>query len=1468
MKFYNTIASAPVVVDLDGDNVNEIIAINFNGEIYVWHPDGTLLPGWPTALGHKVACSPAVGNIDGDGDLEIVVQSDDSLIYALHHDGSIVAGWPRKIYDGPDVWVSPTLADLNHDGALEIIYGGWDIFYVFSGDGSNFPGWAKNIYDYFEYTSAAGDLDGDGNIEIIAPAGYSLNVWKSDGTPLSGWPKTIWDTNFSPSGVAVLGNLDSDEAPEILINTDLGDDYIFKIFNSDGTEVAGAWLQGESSGFPSLADVDGDKDLEIVGRKYIDGTKIVVWHHDGTPVTGWPRFADSVKAGLNYYAGSPLVGDINGDGQMEIVIPSTNKLFAWHHDGTPVQGWPKQTGDWIWRTPTLADVDKDGDIEVIATSGDGIVHIWDLDGKYDLEKIEWGMAFHDQWHTNSYNFGSGKPPAFSLRYPVDHHLEITQTPTFEWQYIPRPDGGPLTFSLYYSTEIDFPTSSTTVIEGINGSRYTPAEPLEDYTTYFWKVAATNSIGITTWSREIWSFNINTKLIAPTQLSSESGMPYVPLTWDAPAPLDETFSHYNVYRSDTVGGPYQLLKADVAETTYTDTEVIDDQTYYYVVAAVYSEPHGGESNYSNETHATVIDRVPPATVKDLAATNITNHTVTLIWTAPGDNDTKGVATVYDIRYSTNPVGGDIAAWWKAAQMADGEPKPATAGTSESFILRNLEKNTTYYLAMKTADDVLNWSEISNIVVPKTVNTTFYNTAFEANLLSTDALCGAAFGDYDNDGDLDILVTDMSIGIFLHQNKGNGTFTDVSLTSGLNATGISQGLALGDYDNDGWLDIYVTGKGGILYHNDGDATFTDVTSHAGVVGRQYSNGSIFGDYDNDGYLDIYVTSFEGNVLFHNNGNGTFTDVTETTGVSGPSSYNVVFGDYDNDGDLDLYVPYPGANHLYKNNGDGTFTDVTEIAGVGHAGGSTVAVFGDYDNDGDLDFYVGGTGEGDNVLYQNNGDGTFTDVTKSVGIQSIGVEKNAAFGDYDNDGDLDLYITSSPSVLYRNNGDGTFTNIAVEAGVDDRESYGVTMGDYDNDGDLDICVAARPDVILYRNEGNWYNHWLHIKTVGTVSNWSGIGARVKVVSGELSQIREVSGGSGICQDSLPVEFGLGDHTKADVIEIRWPSGLIQTFADVPADQFLVITEGKDTLDITYGDVSMNGIVSAYDASLILQHVVNLIELSPAQQQRADVTGNHQITAYDAALVLQYTVGLIDKFPIESQSISPSIHAFGDTTRLEITSSAAKAGGRVTVPIRLYQSGDVFSGQFTLKYPVDWLKLINVSKADSFSQSDFEHQINSGTVQCAFAQKEALKGDVTIAQIEFEILSNVPAGTHIPLRLMDTSVNETILSNIRDSAIEILPEKTALLQNYPNPFNPETWIPYQLASDSPVTIRVYNTRGQLIRALNLGLKKAGIYVTKDKSVYWDGTNNLSEKVASGVYFYQLQAEEFRATRKMVIIK
>ncbi|MFQ5859648.1 MAG: CRTAC1 family protein [Anaerolineae bacterium] len=434
-------------------------------------------------------------------------------------------------------------------------------------------------------------------------------------------------------------------------------------------------------------------------------------------------------------------------------------------------------------------------------------------------------------------------------------------------------------------------------------------------------------------------------------------------------------------------------------------------------------------------------------------------------------------------------------------------------------------------------------------------------------------GTAWFDYDNDGDLDLYAVNDGPNA-LYRNNGDGTFTDVAKEAGADNPVSAMGVSVADYDNDGDLDLYVTNIywPNALLRNNGDGTFTDVAEHAGVTDRHFAAGSAWGDYDGDGWVDLYVAHYlrEANVLYHNNGDGTFTDVSLQTRTNDAGyGFQPLWTDYDMDGDVDLYVINDFTdNVLYRNEGGGRFTDVTVATGTAAVGGGMGGAVGDYDNDGDFDLFI--TQFEEDTLLANTG-GIFSDLSFKADVANPLIGWGTEFFDYDNDGDLDLFVNNGfimdnsrereePNALYRNDGEGSFSDVAPALGLDIRNvGRGAAFGDYDSDGDLDmyVCNIDRPG-ILYRNDGGNSNHWLMVRTVGAASNRAGIGAKVWVTAGDRRQVREVrSGSSFLSHNSLDVHFGLGRYTGPVTVEIRWPSGIGQTLTNVRVDQLLTVTE-----------------------------------------------------------------------------------------------------------------------------------------------------------------------------------------------------------------------------------------------------------------------------------------------------------------------
>ncbi|MEX2400466.1 MAG: CRTAC1 family protein [Rhodothermales bacterium] len=480
-------------------------------------------------------------------------------------------------------------------------------------------------------------------------------------------------------------------------------------------------------------------------------------------------------------------------------------------------------------------------------------------------------------------------------------------------------------------------------------------------------------------------------------------------------------------------------------------------------------------------------------------------------------------------------------------------------------------------------------------------------------------GAAFLDYDQDGWMDVYIANntfmesVSSGERpsqlprnrLYRNHEGAYFEDVTHRAGVaDEKGFGMGVAVADYDNDGYPDILQCNYGpNVLFRNNGDGTFTDVAKKAGLRGDANTVGAVWLDFDNDGHLDLYVgnyleydaeytsyyapdafpppTSYAGqpDVLYRNRGDGTFADVTKEMGLYRPEGrmMGVAAADYDRDGYVDIYVANDAmANYLFRNDLGRRFDDVSYRSGVAFSEGgeetSSMAVdFADYDGDGRPDLFVSDIHF--SALYRNEGGGLFSDVTVPSGIAAFSGQYDgwgSSFMDYDNDGDVDIFkvngdlnhLFGHEDQLFENQGDGSFLDVSIESGrhfQSEWVSRGAAFGDYDNDGDVDVLIVNLNErAVLLRNENLQGNHWITVALAGSESNRDGVGALVEVTAGgKVQSAPKESAGGYLSTNDPRMHFGLGKAEIVDRIEIRWPSGTVQVLENIPINQFVRIEE-----------------------------------------------------------------------------------------------------------------------------------------------------------------------------------------------------------------------------------------------------------------------------------------------------------------------
>jgi hypothetical protein len=813
-------------------------------------------------------------------------------------------------------------------------------------------------------------------------------------------------------------------------------------------------------------------------------------------------------------------------------------------------------------------------------------------------------------------------------------------------------------------------------------------------------------------------------------------------------------------------------------------------------------------------------------------------------------------------------------------------------------------------------------------------------------------GSAWGDYDNDGNVDLFVANcqsQSPNLLFH-NEGNGSFTKITTGDIVTDRAASYSASWGDYDNDGDLDLFVTniGTGNYLYRNDGNG-FARIKEDAIVRDQGRSNSASWGDYDNDGDLDLFVANdSEKNFLYQNNGNGTFTKITSGIIVNDKVASSVVglWADYDNDGDLDLYVVNGffamQENYLYRNEGHGNFTKITEGAIVTDVEGSTGGCWGDYDNDGFLDLYVtNSVNNAPNSLYRNNGNGTFAKVMSGSQVTDLGHSVGCSWVDYDNDGDLDLFVVNvfaSKNNLYRNNGNGTFTKITTGAIVTDANwSFGCSWADYDNDGDQDVIVtnggiSQTLSNFVYRNDLN-QSIWIAIQLEGTTVNSAAMGtivrAKATIAGKPVWQMQQVTGQTSFYgQNSLDIEFGLGDADKIDSLVVQWPSGETEIFVDVAPNQKLAVKQAasyqKTFISGFTGPATTIRIFSNNIPTVVVKNLGDNNATTFSVGCRIDSAGNNIYSGVKSLATLKSKEAMevaFDKwtplaagdYQVEFYLEHSDITLANDTmkTQIKVTELIddfetglgnwiTNSGWKLINGIS-YKGNGSLSSAGGISYPNnanDWIVY-----ADSFDFSqiksayiafwtrhliELNHDYGYVEMSTDGGQNWEQVGDgytgiksswykdgrslsaycgkgYRDVKLRFRFVSD---STRIGPALgwfidnLEMKSGELVTSVAEDKSLEA-PSGYRLSANYPNPFNPETNIEYELPKSGLVRLEVYNLLGQKIKTLIDQNQMAGVH-----QAIWNGKNEFDEAVASGIYLYRMETNDFKATKRMLLIR
>jgi|GEM_PF-1234920 len=756
-------------------------------------------------------------------------------------------------------------------------------------------------------------------------------------------------------------------------------------------------------------------------------------------------------------------------------------------------------------------------------------------------------------------------------------------------------------------------------------------------------------------------------------------------------------------------------------------------------------------------------------------------------------------------------------------------------------------------------------------------------------------GCAMGDFNNDGFDDIfLASGLGLDALL-LNNGSGQFTNVTRQSGAGFDGFTASAAWGDINNDGLLDLLVTclDQGNRLYVNIGDGMFsTKLLSEEPTQYLDYSYTGSFADFDNDGILDIFIANFTNTPqdrLLRGNGDGTFEDVSRETGIAGIGDGKSRCGawcDFDNDGDIDLFVCSQREDIFYVNNGDGVFTPK-----VIEYGDNIGCSWADYNGDGLFDLSIASRTGDHNKLLRNVGGGDFEDVTESTNLTLLYDAHNFIWQDLDNDGDIDALIYGKPGygqtiAICSNLGSGIFREVTSESGIDPSiDGEGVCFGDVNNDGFSDVVFTTFTQMrsYVYRNKGN-SNHWISLRLEGTRSNRTAIGAVVEATHNGKTQIRQVEGGSGfLCQNSLPVEFGLGSSEQIDSLTIRWPSGIVQTLRQLNGNQILTIEEPSDVP--VYGApkiVSIRDVPNDQGRAVRIKWARSPFDISTAK--------NRTITKYsiwrkiDSDLGLHATQKISEAssdwdFVCELPAIQDSFYnvlapTLADSTKLHgIYYSTFLVRAHAASPTMHWPSlpDSGYSVDNLSPQRIENLAALNKGGEVLLSWA----KAPETDLLCYNIYRSAASSSESITKIGTTINSNFVDNSVTSGERYSYSVTATDISGNEGESSEIViietsgefnhqnPSKFALYQNYPNPFNNSTIISFEVAETCEVQLDVFNAVGQKIANLITSTLQPGSY-----DANWNGSTSNGEKASTGLYIVQLRAGAFSEKRKMALIQ